>query len=405
MRTLSSTERNIKNKFNVGDIVALHSHPYFENLTSIVISGDHITIPPLMVVIEVLLDLRDSHDEITGNKVTEKGQGQCKCVWYSTKSNKFEEAWIKTVHIKLIKEYSTRPNLNVSDTAKSATLSTHVIEVAKKKSTLIADTSSYESRATSTINPLLSFVSPILQIVDIRNNDNNKEPKYNPKDGKQRRFIPAKLVKCKWYNPANDKMSEILLPIESLDVIVDISQEQVLRIQEEINSGSYYVVSIDRERTVIEPKRISSRSGMYFLSYFDYIYNRNGEIDIASLIESDYRISDAYFDASSPIFDNLIDATSDTVEDEKIDFLRNSIDNDKHIRIKYRDFNDKITVRTLREAKLIDDEDDTPKYLKGYCFLRKAERTFSIKGIIHAESLVLPPRRPRKKIRVKTKKK
>ena len=41
-------------EFKIGEIVAITSHPYSENLSNIIISGDASQIPPLFVIIEVL---------------------------------------------------------------------------------------------------------------------------------------------------------------------------------------------------------------------------------------------------------------------------------------------------------------------------------------------------------------
>lgn len=370
--------------FAVGDIVTLHSHPYNLKSTSIVISGDHQTIPPLMVVSEVLLDIRNTHDEVTGNPITRTGHGQCKCIWFSTKSNKFEEAWLKTEHIKKIYPHPTSPDPNKFENINTVTLSTHEIEIGKEKSSLTSDTSTYESKSTSTINPLLTFVSPILQLMEIKNNDNNKEPKYNPKNGEQRRFLPVKIAKCKWYNPSTDKMSEVYLPVEALNPISQVSIPLLEKIQQDIISRNYYQVLTKDAPAVIEPKRISFRSGIYYLSYYDYLTNKNLEINIGNLSNIIVDTINEYYDDYVPRFENLDDISVDIVNEEKAEFLK-KVANDKFIRIKYKDYNDKVTVRTINNIKL--DDSKNPKYVTGYCFLRNEKRTFIISGIIQIQTL------------------
>ena len=68
--------------FSIGDIVTLNVHPYGTESTEIIVSGDHIMLPPLMVVVEVY----KARQSFGGKK---SDIYKYKCVWFSPKPYKF----------------------------------------------------------------------------------------------------------------------------------------------------------------------------------------------------------------------------------------------------------------------------------------------------------------------------
>ena len=50
----------MKDLFNLGDIVALKSHPYATEHHKILVSGEPFLISPMMVIVEIFNDLQDT---------------------------------------------------------------------------------------------------------------------------------------------------------------------------------------------------------------------------------------------------------------------------------------------------------------------------------------------------------
>lgn len=144
-------------EIKLGDIVALKLHPFTATNTSIIISGDAQHISPLMVV-ETLIESKNIYDEQTGDL---KGKKQCKCIWFSI--HNFEEAWISSEHLKIIKsEEQGKEEKEVAfEIGSFVSLKTLEIELGKRKSTL--KTQGYGTKEVS-MTALLSFVPPVLQI-------------------------------------------------------------------------------------------------------------------------------------------------------------------------------------------------------------------------------------------------
>src|ERR1700744_3136623 len=85
--------------FSIGDIVALKSHPFIPENTAIILSRDHLTLSPLLVVIEI----SKSSYKIEKNKYETY---KYDCIWFSTKTYKFEVSEIYEDQLKLIQKAS-----------------------------------------------------------------------------------------------------------------------------------------------------------------------------------------------------------------------------------------------------------------------------------------------------------
>lgn len=78
----------------LGDIVVLASHPFFEHshAKTVHLGGQAAHVPPMMVVIEMVLEKTDFTDPERG-AYREHQNYQCLCVWYSAKRCAFEQNW------------------------------------------------------------------------------------------------------------------------------------------------------------------------------------------------------------------------------------------------------------------------------------------------------------------------
>ena len=89
-----------------GTVVALKSHFYTEQINSdlIVYSGEPKLVSPLMVIVETMPEKKSYHPT-TGDLLDEKEDKsyQCKCTWFSSKNFHFEEIWISSRLLRIIK--------------------------------------------------------------------------------------------------------------------------------------------------------------------------------------------------------------------------------------------------------------------------------------------------------------
>lgn len=361
-------------EIKLGDIVALKSHPFTATNTDVIISGDAQHISPLMIVVETLIESKNIYDEQTGDL---KGKKQCKCIWFS--NHNFEEAWISSEHLKVIKseEESKEEKEIAFEIGSFVSLKTLEIELGKKKSTL--KTQGYGTKEVS-MTALLSFVPPVLQVTG-RSKNESKEPIFDAKTGVRKRYISKDLIKCKWYNPTSNKISEKLLPTEALQIIPPVNQEFLKKIK----PAKYLKIENGNEYTLVKSQEVSFKCGLYHLVAFNYLTQKNDEFAIHEI--SSVESLDNYYIKKFPDFEAL-----------KNDFREKNIDLDKdntiklakkkknYIVIEYKNKNAGFSTRTIREFKIVkvkvgDRESDTDTYLVGYCMARKEIRHFALSRI------------------------
>lgn len=368
---------------SIGDIVALRSHPYYSDQTNILIGGETQLISPLMIVVETVGDTQNSFDENVGMQIQEKGEScQCKCIWYSTKSHQFEESWLSSKALKKI----TSKNLNHTIDKQQfidksigygslVTLKTTSLEIAKQKSSFSIES----NREKSTINPVLSFLSPVMQVIGTSKSD-SKEPKFDSKTGKAR-SVSELLVKCKWFNSSSDKMSEKLLPIEALISIPPINEELFSKIEKLIKSPTSIKLKIGDEETIFTPQKIKYTHGFYSVVGYDHLQNRTINVEILNLDNplEEYKLIQERF----PCF-NLEKHPETQIETG----IKKAIEQKNYIRIKYRDRAGNVTTRTVKPHRTHVVSEPSPidsVYLVAHCLLRNAERYFRIERISSVE--------------------
>lgn len=370
-----------ENPFHLGDIVALMSHPYYRSLTNIKVSGEPLLLSPLMVVTEVFL-----------GKLRKEGPSdpQCKCLWFSAKSQSFEHAWIKFADLKLIEQCQSMIYPPTSEMGTLLTLRSMDIELGKLKSSIrFNDINLSNPAADNIMTALLSFLCPVMQLKRVVKHK-SKLPIHDKATGEIIREVPAWEVNCFWYNAPGDKLSEATLPIEALRLVTIIEESQLVEIDDAIQLGNVMETVIDKQVTVIKPKHIAYRSGYYFLRAYDYWTNENIEININE--EFDYTFFSGHFTRKGPIWDarTKLPRGRNAMKKEIVRHIRLA-KRDRHlVRIKYKNRHNELSVRTLRDFELLKmAKGELPKYLVGFCSLRKEERTFKISRIQQVEELIV----------------
>jgi hypothetical protein len=176
--------------------------------------------------------------------------------------------------------------------------------------------------------------------------------------------------------------------MEALRLVELIEEGKLDRIDEAIELNEAFVTVIDRKTTLLTPKHIAHRSGFYFLRAFDYLKNENIEVNIdkAFLFDS----YPAYFIRKAPVFDVRSKAgmSAKTGKKEILHCIKLAKRNKHLIRIKYKNRNEELSVRTLRDFELVKGI-KTPKYLVGFCELRQEERTFKVNRVQNVEELII----------------
>jgi hypothetical protein len=368
--------------FNLGDIVALKSHPYTSELQNILISGEPQLVSPLMIIVEIIKDSQDVFDEFTGVNLQLKGKtANCKCIWYSSKSSQFEEAWLSSKLLKLVKRRGKA--IAKSDVIDSlVTLSTAQMELAKVKSSLNIEN---ENKRTN-LNPLLSFVSPLMQVIGVPKND-KKEALFDVKTGNKKKEISEQLVKCKWFNPSSDKMSEVLIPIEALSIVPSISEAMLNEYAQYVRSKQHLTLTIEGSsyQTIFLPQKIKCSHGIYFIVGYDYIKNKTREFPLLKL--SNITLVSPFVVQAPNFKDTELNTLGFEEQNKRV--ITKGIQEKKYLRIRYKDKNNNLTIRTIKNYSIesISIENNPTEYLTGFCELRKDERHFQLERIQSVEIL------------------
>ena len=381
---MENTPNTEKHSFKLGDIVALSSHPFTSSYHDILVEGEPQLISPLMIIIEILGDVQNLYDENVGNQIQGKGgvTAQCKCMWYSSKSFQFEEAIISSKLLKKIQDNDDSVLKDKVDNGKlkhsqiiigkSVTLLTAQLELNKLKSF----DKNEGGKKWSSISPLLSFVSPIMQIIGTAKNE-SKEPLFDAKTGNKKREISELLIKCKWFNPSSEKMSEKLIPIEALTIIPPVNEKEITKILSFIEKGEHIIIKSKNKETIIKPLNVRCIHGFYKLSGYDYLTNKVEEF----LIDEGLEIPEKNIDKRC--IDIVPNVKINMPHNEQLESTILKAKNDKnYLRIKYKDRNGNVTVRTIEGFETI--ISDGFNYLVGKCLLRNDMRNFVIsKDRIH----------------------
>ncbi|MET3499978.1 hypothetical protein ABIC45_001569 [Mucilaginibacter rubeus] len=367
--------------FHVGDIVALTSHPYHYSLTNIKVSGEPLQVSPLMVITEVFF-----------GKIKKDGPSvqSCKCLWFSTKLQNFEHAWIKFADLKIIEPARSIVHPIFVEPGQLFTLRSMDIELGKLKSSLqFNDAKASIPTGDTVLTALLPFLCPVLHASQVARHISNL-PVYEKGTRKVIRAVHSWDVKCFWYNPLGDKLSQATLPIEALKLVKLANEGYLEAMDTVIELGQVITTILEKQYTVIKPKHLAYRSGYYFLRAFDYLRNENIEINIDE--NFDYNTYSVHFIRKAPIFDVRTKPVTGVKEIKKeVTRCIKLALRDKHqIRIKYKNRHGELSIRTLKDFEVIKSpKTKLSKYVIGYCCLRNEERTFKISRIQQIEELIV----------------
>jgi len=272
-------------KFTVGDAVVLKTHPFLSSITDIIISGEYLMIPPIMIVTEII----NHGDEPAEKPIVNK----YKCVWFSSKRNQFQESNLLETDLRALGIDGALSDQLIPGVL--VALKTQPLELSKERSFLHSELSGNSSKKTNSMNGLLTFVSPVMALSEIVKNDKEKDNKTSP-DIKRKKHYAEYLAKCKWFDAAGEKFSETFLPLQALIVLPEPPHQLLETVENAIVNDLYLIT----EDTIIRPIQISNRSGVYYVTYLDYILNKNSNKKVADLVTA--KTSKNPFKAHAPIF-------------------------------------------------------------------------------------------------------
>jgi len=371
----------------MGAIVALASHPYTKDFQDIIFSGDPQLVSPLMVVVEVVKENRNHYDENSGMETSKSGTFQCKCLWYSQKSFQFEETWLSSRLLTVIAPNNRSENLltHLKEFGSKVIFKTAQLEAKKIKSSISDSGGTKGKKMTS----LLPFVAPVMQVVGTGKSD-SKEPFIDPKTGMRKRWVSKMLVKCKYFNPS-DKLSEVLIPVEALNLVAPVNEGLLSDINSAKEGNKLLVVAFAHDKdswTLIQPKNVSSANGNYFFEGWDYLKNKIREIDVSTVLK--VRAVNGNF-PKLPSFE-VTDATiiRYAVTTANIQSMLSKV-NCEFLKIRYKDFELNETTRTIRDwqfRNLANEDGVVEEYVQAFCLLRHDERTFKVSNIQSVEFLL-----------------
>jgi hypothetical protein len=382
-------------EIQIGNIVAINSYPY-ENIDFVInssIAGEPQHLPPLMVVTEILypsseqkIHPTDKEHPTEKEEILIKSQEiQYKCIWFSDKTYLFEETWLNHSSIKVFENnFPENKEFLINDSIIFKTLKS---EIQKTKISL-KQNGVMDTITNNTISGLVSYSSPIFQVIDIKRNEDKAK-------GKRKRAISTNLIKCKYHNYISDKFSEVILPSAAFLPLFHVPPKKLDVIVKAISSKSYFKYSNTQLKcqSILKPLHLKFIGGFYFLIAKDYLLNSIIEIDVSINTRQFIKLQNKCIDYL-PTFKNANDKL--VIENiTKINIQK--LTSKKYWRIRYKDLSDKISIRTIFNPKLVvleqvtnDGEIIELDILEANCMHKNKEvRYFSIVKIIEIQVLEL----------------
>jgi len=378
----------INNFFEIGDIVAVKTHPYFNELTNLVISGDPGMIPPLMIVTEVFKSQRTAF----GKGSLKEEAVKYRCHWFSSNSLSFLTTDVFEGDLKLIKKNTHNICPSALRRGDIVRLKSTSLELGKLKSFQhFEDNSLATLSGTTAITSQLLFLPPVMQVFDVQYFKTDK-PLLNKKTGEILRTIPVWEVKCYFFNSKLDKLSEIALPLDALELLEEIDRNKLEVINDIIIKSGYLLVSRDNVKTIVKPRSITVRIGAYYLRGYDILLNEMREVLIDKSV--DFIAVENPYEKEVPNFNiesNPNSAAQAFIYNEIVESSLYAIKNRRYVRIRYKNRNDQISIRTIMIFNVVEvNENGTLlKYLIGFCLLRQENRHFRIDRIQSLQVVIL----------------
>ena len=184
--------------------------------------------------------------------------------------------------------------------------------------------------------------------------------------------------------------------------MLTIYTNEILRTVKEAIRGSKYLITEEKTsnnvplRRLLRPEKIYYRNGRYYVQAFDYLKANNINENINSL--RIIKIKDSYYTEQLPKFDfEGPKLKISFITKELLKNLFEKIGKGKSIYIKYEDFYNRITSRTLKDYTIMDAHKEKNAlgemvdvdYLKAFCYLRGDIRYFRMDRIIELKVLDL----------------
>lgn len=367
-------------KYFIGDIVSLRTHPFSELSNNIIISGEYLMTPPTMIISEIIS--RTPEDEV-------QREDRYKCIWFSSRKNDFLDQWFSDSDLQPVKVPDSDPVIPIV-IGSLVSLKNLRIEMGKRRSYLQIDSKlSGGKTQTSSISAHMTYISPVMLVIEIKNHDSTKLPKGISKKDK---IFPSQIVKCKYYNAAQEKYSEEFLPIEVLSALPTVPDRLIESLEQIITQSSYLLT----ESMILKPVNIYCKSGIYFMGAYDPIQLQNRDIELAKLEE--FKAIKSPFLNTSPRYSVEVEGGVTLLKQKLnvVQFVRAAAiePEKKFLYIKYSDKYGNHTQRTIDNYDIVLGlgEDGTPaqtEYLRAYCNLRKAIRHFRLNGIMEANRMAL----------------
>ena len=384
-------------KLNIGDLVSLKSHPF--NIFNESLIGAFVdNTPPIMVISEVLKSNSydtESEEVDTETKKAKKLPNQYLCYFYSSKTSSFEKHWFKQNEIKKI-DFDTENNKEeIKKTEDKVSLLNKYkdnlvvlksadLELGKKKTTW----SRTKEEDINKTQAFLEFLSPVMTVIDVVENQNFNKDRVNPKNGEIKRESCKFLLKCKWFNPIKQTFSEEIIPYKILQ-IVEFNSNKIELIKRGINTKNVFQliekdlnISLENSRYsfnkyIIELKEVVFQNHLMKIFYKNLINNKieSKIIENLEIIDSEKEFKQ-FVDSEFPNYSN-----SEYNNPLKLEWQK-----DKFYKIDYLDKKGKFTTRIITNCKVeefeTEDEEKDVKFVIANCLLREGKiRHFRVSNI------------------------
>ncbi len=384
------------NKLKNGDLVSLKSHPF--NIFNGTLIGAFVNnTPPIMVIAEVLNSTSydtESEEVDSETKKAKKLPNQYLCYFYSSKTSSFDKYWFKENEIKRIDSNSETIQEEIIKTEdkvslinkykdKLVVLKSADLELSKKKTTW----SRTKEEDINKTQAFLEFLSPVMIVLDVVENQNFNKDRINPKNGEIKRVSCKFLLKCKWFNPIKQTFSEEIMPYNILQ-LVDFDEKKLEIIRDGIARKTVFVIK-DDENIILEGTKHSFSN--YILELKDVvIQNHTIKVFFKNLINNKLE---------SSLIDNLIAENSGKefkqfITSEFPNYSNSKYNNpldlewqrDKFYKIDYLDKKGKFTSRIITNCKVeefeTEDDEKDVKFVIANCLLREGKiRHFRVSNI------------------------
>ena len=384
-------------KLNIGDLVSLKSHPF--NIFNESLIGAFVdNTPPIMVISEVLksnsYDTESEEVDTETNKV-KKLPNQYLCYFYSSKTSSFEKQWFKQNEIKKIdsdietnqeKVTKTEDKVSLLNKYKDnlVVLKSADLELSKKKTTW----SRTKEEDINKTQAFLEFLSPVMTVIDVVENQNFNKDRVNPKNGEIKRESCKFLLKCKWFNPIKQTFSEEIIPYKILQ-LVEFNSNKIESIENGINTKNVFQliekdlnISLENSRYsfnkyIIELKEVVIQNHLMKIFYKNLINNKieSKIIENLEIIDSEKEFKQ-FVDSEFPNYSN-----SEYNNPLKLEWQK-----DKFYKIDYLDKKGKFTTRIITNCKVeefeTEDDEKDVKFVIANCLLRDGKiRHFRVSNI------------------------